>query len=252
MPSASDAGLPSTAPGSLLLVGLGDSVPGAGDHERPPSYACDCESFVTLYGALAAEALGKPVVVTNLATNDSLESGELLERVRSDERHRAALAAADLVTLTIGTNDWQGPCNWPNEDACWASGLATVPANVGRILDEIIALRAGRPTAIRLTTYYDAYIGFPDNLTNGGDPNGPMPQAFLDFYRAEQAKFYEALCDQAEARAVVCVDLWAPFNGAGHDQDAGTYLLPDHVHPNQAGHALIADAVAAVGFEPLQ
>jgi lysophospholipase L1-like esterase len=206
---------------------------------------------VTLYGSLAEQALGKQVVVENLATNDGVGADALLARIRSEDRYRAAIAAADLITLTIGTNDWQGPCNWPGDDDCWASSLSSVPADVGSILDEIRALRADRPTAIRLTTYYDAYIGFPTNLTGEGQPDDPMPPAFLGFYRAEEARFYAALCAQATDRDVPCVDLWEPFNGPGHDRDAKGLLLDDHVHPNQAGHQLIADTIAAVGFAPL-
>jgi lysophospholipase L1-like esterase len=238
--------------GPLILVGLGDSIPSAGDHERPPTYTCDCDSFVTLLGGLAEQALGRPVVVENLATNDSLESAGLLERIRTDERHRSAIASADIITVTIGTNDWQGPCGWPDDEACWVDGLTRVPRNVGSILDEILSLRESRPTAIRLTTYFDPYVDFPMNLTSLGDPDGPMPEEFLDFYRSEQAKFYAALCAEAEARDVPCIDLWTPFNGSSHEEAATALLLPDHVHPNQAGHQLIAETIADAGFAPLE
>jgi lysophospholipase L1-like esterase len=243
---------PSVPPGALLLVGLGDSVPGAGDRDRPPTYTCDCVSFVTLLGAIIERELGQPVVVENLATNDGVESTGLLDRVRRDPRYRSAIAAADIITVTIGTNDWQGPCNWPDDEACWRDGLAQVPRRVGSILDEILALRSGRRTMIRLTTYWDSYIGYPTNLTNGGDPYGPMPQAFLDFYRVELAKFDAALCAEAQARAVTCVDLWTPFNGPNHDQASTSLLLPDHVHPDQGGHELIAETIASAGFSPLR
>ena len=103
-------------PGTLSLVGLGDSVPGA-LHCDPP-----CRSYVEVYGELASAALKKPVVVENLATNDGLTSNTLVSRVKQDEKHRAALAAADLITITIGANDFQGPCDGSNIGPCLESG----------------------------------------------------------------------------------------------------------------------------------
>ena len=175
MPPA--AATPSQAP-TLSLVGLGDSIPGTGGPADTPLV-----SYVARVGEAASKALGRTVAVTNLATNDGVGSDGLLLRVRNDPVHRAALAAADIVTITIGTNDWQGACDWPGDDPCWARGLAAVPKNLAAILDEIRDLRTGRPTAIRVTTYYDSYIGNPTNLTLVGKPDDPWPSAFHPFYR---------------------------------------------------------------------
>ena len=189
--------------------------------------------------------------MANLATNDGVGSDGLLERVRTDAAHRTALAAADIVTITIGTNDWQGSCDWPGDEACWAKGLASVPRNVAATLDEIKELRDGRPTAIRVTTYWDSYIDYPTNLTSMGDPNGPMPPEFHLFYRAALETFNKAICDSAEDHEAICVDLAVPFNGLSRDEPATALLLPDHGHPNQAGHDLIANTIAAAGFAPV-
>jgi lysophospholipase L1-like esterase len=240
---------PSTSTQGLSLVGLGDSIPGAGS---ATTYRCDCVSYVNRYGELAEAALGRPVRVTNLASNDGVGAHWLLERIRTDDAYRAPVAAADLITLTIGTNDWQGACDWPGEDACWAAGAASVPADIDAILTEIETLRAGNATAIRVTTYYDNYIDYPTNLTKIGDPNGRMPQQFLDFYPPVLEAFNQSICNVAALHHVVCVDLHTPFNGPHHDQAATSLLLADHVHPNQAGHDLIANTIAAAGFAPLQ
>lgn len=238
----------------LSLVGLGDSIPGAGDQTgtAPDGRCATCVSYVVLVGDAASKALGRTVVVTNLATNDGVGSDGLLERVKTDDAPRAALARADIVTITIGTNDWQGACDWPGDDPCWASGLASVPKNLAAILDEIKDLRKGRPTAIRVTTYYDSYIGNPTNLTLVGKPDDPWPPEFHPFYRAALETFNKTICGEAEAHGAICVDLAAPFNGPSHDEPATALLLPDHVHPNQAGHDLIAKTIAAAGFAPLQ
>lgn len=103
--------LATTATPSIALVGLGDSVAGGGH--------CDgCRSYILVYADLAAKALKSPVDAHNLARNDSLDSGRLLRMVRTDESMRMHLAAADIVTIGIGWNDWQGPCQWSNHVPC--------------------------------------------------------------------------------------------------------------------------------------
>jgi hypothetical protein len=131
-------------------------------------------------------------------------------------------------------------------------GLASEPKNLAAILDEIKDLRAGRPTAIRATTYYDSYIGKPTSLTLVGKPGDPWPPEFHPFYWAALETFNRAICGVAEAHGAICVDLAVPFNGASHDEPATALLLSDHTHPNQAGHDLIAKTIAAAGSTPLQ
>lgn len=257
-PSATASGSPTATPAptpagtALSLVGLGDSIPGAGDADASDGRCADCVSYVARYGELAAAALGRPVTTTNLATDDGVGARQLLDRVRTLDEYRAPIATADLITLTIGTNDWQGPCEWPGDDDCWRAGATSVPADIDAILTEIETMLAGRPAVIRVTTYFDNFIGYPENLTSAGDPNGGMPQEFLDFYRAALETFNASICEVARRHDAVCIDLHTPFNGAGHDQPASDLLLPDHIHPNQAGHDLIARTIADAGFAPLR
>ena len=142
-------------PEVISVVGLGDSFAGG-------QIGCsgECRPFVQVYGDLVSEALDRPVEVTNLATSDSLESGGLLQRVTRDAAHREALAGADVITVMIGWNDWQGPCFWEGWDDCFARTQPAVEANVTAILDEISLLREGKPTVLRVVTYYDPYVGW--------------------------------------------------------------------------------------------
>ncbi|MEP7040959.1 MAG: SGNH/GDSL hydrolase family protein [Chloroflexota bacterium] len=234
----------------LSLVGLGDSIAAAGDGNGPTG-ECTCWSYVERYGQLATSALGVKVVTTNLGSGGET-AHELLNRVRTEDRYRSAIAAADLITITVGGNDWGGACSWPGNEACWAAGAASVPADIDAVLGEIEVLRAGKPTVIRVTDYYNNYIGDPINETSVGDPNGPMPQDFLDWYRGPLEAFNASICEVVAKHNAVCIDIAVPFNGAAHDQAATDLLVADHVHPNQAGHDLIANTIAAAGFAPLQ
>jgi lysophospholipase L1-like esterase len=243
--SATASPYPTKAPGTLSLVGLGDSLPGA--------LGCEtCPSFVTTYGELAAKVLGKPVTVTNLATNDSLTSGQLLSRVTDDPEHRAALAQADLVTLTIGANDWQGPCADSGAEECLRNGQQTAEEGLTSILDAITALRKGQPTAVRVTDYYNSAIGNQQVGEQWGfDPTPANTAAFQAKYAKALADFDAMICRVARQHGAVCVDLVTAFNGPRHDTDAGPLLGPDHGHPSADGHRRIAQLLAAAGFAPL-
>ena len=205
-----------------------------------------------MYGELASAALGKPVVVENLATNDGLSSLGLRDRVMHDTEHRAALAAADLITITIGNNDWQGPCTWVDHAKCLAHGTAQVEASLGAILDEIATLRAGKLAAIRVTTLYDMYVGNPKTPGEWGFPatDADVATFHAEFLTALQA-FNAMTCRVARSHGAVCVDLLPAFNGPKDTKDAGRLLGPDHGHPSKAGQDLIAATIAEFGFAPL-
>lgn len=226
---------------------MGDSIPGAMNCVDP------CRSYVAVYGDLAAAQLGRPVTVTNLATNDSLTAVQLLERIRTDPTHRAALTGADLITVTIGSNDWQGPCYWASHDACFEQGRTTVETNLGLILDEIAALRGTRPTAVRVTTQYDFWIG------NGGTPDDwGFPRsdaniaAFHVAFKRALVAYNQTVCRVAVVHHALCIDIAPAFNGPDLDRDAGPLVGPDHGHLTAAGQDLIAATVAAAGFAPLR
>ena len=103
-------------------------------------------SYVEVYGELGISHVGQARRGQNLATNDGLTSRSLWFRVQGDDAHRAALAEASMITITIGANDWQGPCDWSNHAFCLAAGQKEVEANLTSILDEIKAIRHGAPT----------------------------------------------------------------------------------------------------------
>ena len=184
--------------------------------------------------------------VTNLATNDGVDSGQLLERIRSDQSHRDALASADVISVQIGFNDWRG-CNWPNDDACWDTGTAGVEQNLSAMLDEIRTLRGGKPTALRVLTYPNMFIG----ALTSPQPPFVADSAFQSFYAGQLDELNVAICRAAEANGATCVDLVTAFNGPGSDVAANGLIGPDNKHPTTAGHELIAKTLDAAGYEPL-
>jgi lysophospholipase L1-like esterase len=71
------------------------------------------------------------------------------------------VAHADLVTVTIGANDFAGAegdyfagtCGGGDGLDCFRTTLPDLRANLTAILDRIRALAAGRPIEVRVTNY---------------------------------------------------------------------------------------------------
>jgi lysophospholipase L1-like esterase len=236
-------GIPSASPsasGSLSLVGLGDSVAGAGHCGR------GCRSYVVVYGELASASLGMPVAVTNLGRNDDFTSERMLQAVSSDASVRDALAKADIVTLDIGWNDWQGPCFWDGLAECLQTNQDAAEQNIDKTLGEINALRGGAPTAIRLPGHPDPYIGH-FTAEDWQLPAGVQVEQADALFLVGLRNFNAMLCRVASAHGGMCVDTLAAFNGPTGDQPIPTNLLE-----SQAQMDLIARELDAAGYAPLR
>jgi lysophospholipase L1-like esterase len=232
----------------FTLVGLGDSVAGGLKCNDP------CRSYVLTFGELASAALGQPVVTHNLATNDGLTSDKLLARIRTDATTRTAIAEADIVTVQIGSNDWQGPCTFEGHVSCLANGLKRVEPNLDAILVEIQSLRAGKPTAIRVVSSYNGYAGNSRTSAIWGFVARPADIELFERDFSQALRDFNAMtCRVAGAHDAVCVDIGPVFNGPALDQPAAAGLInSDGAHALEAGQLLIAQTLDAAGYTPLE
>ena len=217
-----------TGPG-LSYVALGDSLLFAAEQD------CDgCTSGAVLYGERMATDLGVPVEVHNLTMHNGLTSPMLLEYFergvklgRDPEDLFTAVADADVISVTIGFNDASTPD--PNNIPPLRKAYE---ANLDGILSRIVELRAGKPTALRVTNIYN----------NGGAPWTAVVEAMN-----------EVACDVAQRHGAACVDLYAPFMGPdGLGPVQSGYLGADMTHPSQRGMEVIADALVGAGYGPLR
>jgi lysophospholipase L1-like esterase len=166
---------------------------------------------------------------------------------------RAAVAGADIVIVTIGHNDT--PWNATDDDcdgdsptftwAAYAGACVTALAarherELGHVLGTIELLRAGKPTAIRVTTDYNDIIGWPQAPAAATDPSVEVLDAF-----------FAATCRAAEAHGAVCVDVYHSFNGSLGRGAAGELLAEDYTHPSGIGQRRIADLLIGGGLAPL-
>jgi lysophospholipase L1-like esterase len=229
-PSPTEAA--STTP-SLHLVAIGDSIAGA--------TLCRCPRYPEVYGKLAAESLGQPVRVENLAVVRAT-SADLLEAISSSSSMQSALGGADLITVTIGINDLR-PCGTATDLGCYDSAIAGLKANLDAILGQVEALQGDHPHLLRVTAYYNSSIGNPQLAQLG--------PKFQTFYAEQLTALNSTICAAVTAHHGLCVELLVAFNGPAGDRDAAALLFSDHLHPSKTGNETIAQEIAATGYAPL-
>lgn len=208
-----------------------------------------CTPFVDRYATALAERTGRTVTADNLSTHDDLTTPQLVTRIRSDEYFRTAVAAADILVVSIGHHDtpWAittDSCDGANgasppweqyREPCMTHAAHQQAEQLKLFLAEARRLRAGQPTVQIVTTPYNDWIGRP-----GASESATRPTALtLDAFEA-------ADCAAAAGAGARCVDSYHAFNGPAGRSAAGDLLAADHTHPSARGHELFARLLGSV------
>jgi lysophospholipase L1-like esterase len=228
-------------PAPHAVLALGDSV--------PAGTACGCSSFPREYGALLSLRTGASVTVDNAAVSGLGTTGLLAQL-----RQPGVVAAArrtDVFLVTIGANDFgdqhdrvvQGACAMDTASDCVRDRLASLRAHLARILATIRAVRAGEPTTVLVTGYWNV---FEDGQVAQHAAGAAGLRASIGLTRRVNGTI-RSVSRSAGARYV---DLFAPFQRRGVDIDS--LLAPDGDHPDAAGHRLIASELLAAGLPRLR
>jgi lysophospholipase L1-like esterase len=248
----SQTATPASPARTWKLVAIGDSLPYGGQD-------CGCEPFPELYGKAIARRTGVAVNTANLSEHNGLTSAGLRREILTSPELRRAVAGADIITVTIGHNDtpWNRadddcdgnnrlpPRDWEAYDsACVRRTAREYGRNLDRVLGEIVALRNGRPAALRVTDDYNDVIGDPHLHAATVPAALRSTRGVLDAYSA-------LTCQIARRHHAVCIDTYHKFNGARGVRDAGALLAADHTHPNSQGHVVIARLLTRSGVTPL-
>jgi lysophospholipase L1-like esterase len=224
-PSATPSATATTSSGPYRVVGLGDSV--------PAGTACGCTTYVSLVGAAEAAKSGTTASVSNLAVAGETTSG-LLDQLK-ETGVRRAVAAADLVIVTIGANDFDedavtgSDCDAPSLD-CYQSTLATQAKRLTTVLKEIGSLQ--KSGTVLVTGYWNVFLAGPVGAANGS--------AYVRNSDALTVADNTQIESIAQAQGDTYVDIYSPFAGTG-----GSLLAADGDHPDAAGHRAIAKALEA-------
>lgn len=227
------AEVPSSAvgPGDAYLA-LGDSIAAGIGASRPSQGG---------YAAIVAGYLDRlapaPIQRINLAvpgeTSRSLLDGDQLAwALRFLDAARRNGLRISPITVTVGANDL---LRARGEPGLRAAALEDVAANLGELLARLqTATRdaEGRPTAdFVVTGYYDASGTPPDAVGSDG-----WWLAALD----------RTIAGEAERAGARWVDVAASFRG--REDELTRY--PEDIHPTDAGHRAIAEAVwQALGYD---
>lgn len=237
------APVPRTAQPRASLVGLGDSIPAA-------SNCSECTPFVDLLGDRLSVDRDTPVQVINLGV-DGWTSTDLLDSLAPDREEATATSTADIVTVTIGANDFYpqfdtylgGDCGGDDGLACFTAVLPELEDTLTSVLERIFALDAARPTVL-VTGYWNV---FPDGAV-ARQLYGPQ---FVDDSAELTRRTNDVIAAVARDHGAIYVDLLTVFKGDRGDRDPTDLLSDDGDHPNQDGHRRIAGALqAALGPGP--
>lgn len=204
------------------------------------------------YAEHAAEALGLPVTVHDYATGN-LEAETALAFVRDERVPKLSdqIRNAEIIVvigepeipptgegwsrcMTSSTRKQTPPDPYTESD--WAPYRETL----NDLFSEIWQLRNGAPTVMRAFT-------FPiPNIAAWREAEIEPECASI------MAAMTDVVRETAEANGYTVVRLDDIFNGPGHDEDPREkgWIGADGIHPNADGIPVIADALAATGFEP--
>ncbi len=216
------------------------------------------KGYVLRYKDALQAATRRNVTLTNLGRN-GWTSASLLQAIRSDEVFRGAIARAQVITFNVGGNDLRearlryksGGCGGADNQDCLRAGLTQFKSNWSEIVRELRALRDPSVAVMRTMDIYNPYVRQDRGADTWAQDGGRNDLQVFKPYVDEANSFIVAT---AAANSIPTARIYTAFNGPGGDEDpiARGYIAVDGLHPSDAGHVVLAQALDALGYAPLK
>lgn len=203
------------------------------------------------------------VVLVNLSQN-GWTSGNLLNALRTNATFQTAVSNASVLTWDVGTNDFKNAraryktskCGGRDNQDCLRSAVATFNSNWDGIVTEVLNRRTTANTIIRTIDLYDPWVAADLKSNTTADAKESGPARGTDFQvlgnYLDQINSHIAL--SAANNAIGLTPVHEAFNGSTGTEDpvAKGYIASDGLHPNDAGHEVIAGLLRGLAYAPLR
>lgn len=203
------------------------------------------------------------VVLYNLGQN-GWHSGNLLSALQGNATFQSAVQQSNVVTWDIGTNDFRtardtykrAKCGGKDNQDCLRTAVSNFSTNWDGIVNEILSRRPIATTIVRTMDLFDPWVAIDQRSNTIADIKETGPAKGNDF------AVLEYYLDQMNARIALTTanamiplaQVHAAFNGSTYTEDpvAKGWIASDGIHPNDAGHEVIAELFRALGYAPLR
>ena len=259
----------------VLAVGCGGEQPTGGEEPTTTAdtvttdsldYVAFGDSLATGYGAtqgyvyryadVLGMATGAEVNVNDLGV-DGLTSRELRAGIEEDQGARDAIEQSEIITINIGANDLMqarlsyktGYCGSVDNQDCLRQAVADFQANWDAILSGVTSLRSPDAAIIRVTDFYNPFVDIDRAMVSWPDSGADDFSVFEEYL--EQVNSH--IAESSDAYGIPHAGIHEAFNGPNGAEDPGDkgYMYSDGVHPSDDGHAVIAQELERLGYEPL-